>query len=95
MEYWGNNGSDPDWSRYFEVYYSNPDILFNYINTLTKAEIADGVTSIGDCAFEYCTGLTSVTFEDGENWYKGEEPVSDDVLVDALITGEVLTKNTN
>ena len=35
-----------------------------YQNTITKIEFGDGVTSIGDNAFQYCYSLTSITIPD-------------------------------
>ncbi|MBQ6119543.1 MAG: leucine-rich repeat protein, partial [Clostridia bacterium] len=37
---------------------------FSYRRDVKKVVIKNGVTSIGDCAFEDCTGLTSVTIPD-------------------------------
>ncbi len=52
----------------FDSYSSNPLYYAHnlYLNNqlVTDLEIPDSVTSIGDFAFEYCTGLTSVTIPD-------------------------------
>ena len=38
-----------------------------YRNAVQKIEVGDGVTSIGDSAFRYCYGLTSITIPDSVN----------------------------
>ena len=52
----------------FDNYYSNPidyaDNLYLNNELITDLIIPDGVTSIGDYAFEGCSGLTSVTIPD-------------------------------
>ena len=49
----------------FENYYSNPFYCANHLyidgQEVTNVVIPNGVTSIGDYAFEYCSALTSVT----------------------------------
>ena len=37
---------------------------WSYRDKITKVTIEDGVTSIGECAFRGCTGLTSITLPD-------------------------------
>ncbi|MGN0636091.1 MAG: leucine-rich repeat domain-containing protein, partial [Acutalibacteraceae bacterium] len=37
---------------------------YNYNNLIRKVQIADGVTSIGDCAFVNCTSLIGITIPD-------------------------------
>ena len=53
----------------FGTYRSNPLIYANnlYLNgtLVTDLVIPDSVTSIGSCAFYYCTGLTNITISDG------------------------------
>ena len=42
-------------------YNSNSAPWYSYNYYIRSVEISDGVTSIGDCAFDGCSGLTSVT----------------------------------
>ncbi len=52
--------------------------------SLTSVTIPDSVTVIGKYAFEYCTDLTSVTFENTDGWcvtYSSDETVETDVNV--------------
>ena len=40
-------------------------VLINYVGTATEVVIPDGVTSIGNGAFGYCSGLTSIKIPEG------------------------------
>jgi uncharacterized repeat protein (TIGR02543 family) len=47
--------------RAYSSVYDDLTPWYNSRESITKAVIVDGVTSIGNWAFEYCTGLTSIT----------------------------------
>ena len=47
------------------VFQIKDGVLKNYLGTGGDVTIPDGVTSIGDCAFEGCSNLTSITIPDG------------------------------
>ena len=62
---------------YFLKYSTTKDARNRYYqNTITKIEFGDGVTSIGNNAFQYCYSLTSITISDsvtsiGSNAFQG------------------------
>ena len=60
-----------------------------YFSRVKSAVIADGVTSIGDGAFSYCTSLTSVTIPDsatsiGQHAFRGCESLTSVTIPDSV-----------
>lgn len=64
----GLNAKDV-WYKYFDGFFESVDSICEILGVrredLTEAYIPNGVTRIGDWAFENCTSLTSVTIPDG------------------------------
>lgn len=74
-----------------------PEDIAQTINSIT---LPDSLTSIGDCAFEYCSSLTSIVIPDGVtsigNWaFSGCTSLTDIVIPDSVTSiGKLAFKHT-